>query len=182
MVYTSPQGLRPACLLIALIGFVVLTAVPGGACCYDPPDEDSPSEQTAAPSSETAAAPPSAGGQAAALGMSAPSEAAEEGSSGVPAPRFVMISQMMAEGRYLRARQLAEARLKTRPYDHHLWQLLEQIYKKLGLQGRTANAAYQARIAAPGWRPPAPSPLPPSAQKGYVTKLLQAVREFKPID
>ena len=88
----------------------------------------------------------------------------------------------MAEGRYLRARQLAESRLKTRPYDHHLWGLLEQIYQKLGLKGRTADAAFQAKITDPDWRPPVPPPLPASAQKRYVAKLLQAVREFKPID
>ena len=176
---TGCAGLVVALVLAVMLGQGVRTPV--HACCYDPPEDDSASEPVSAPPAAEDAAPsapaPSAD-TSARSGSSADSDAASSSS----APRFAMISQMMAEGRYLRARQLAESRLKTRPYDHHLWALLEQIYRKLGLQGRTADAAFQSKITDPDWRPPVPPPLPASAQKRYVAKLLQAVREFKPID
>ena len=162
------------CLVLGL-------AVSADACCYDPPENDTPSEQVSAPAAEQAAAlsaPPASTGTPTQQTISAEADEVSVSS----APRFVMIQQMMAEARYLRARQLAESRLRTRPYDHHLWALLEQIYGKLGLQGRTVDAAYQAGVTHPDWQPPAPPPPPISAQKRYVAKLLQSVREFKPID
>ena len=184
------SALKKGCagLVIALVLAEVLVQgvkAPVHACCYDPPEDDSASEQSSAPPPEQADAPsaPSAPSVSAAsppVQEASSSGADEEAPSS--APRFALISQMMAEGRYLRARQLAESRLKTRPYDHHLWGLLEQIYQKLGLQGRTADAAFQVKITDPDWRPPVSPSLPASAQKRYVAKLLQAVREFKPID
>ena len=176
---TGCMGLVVALVLAVMLGQGVRTPV--HACCYDPPEDDSASEPVSAPPAaedDAPSAPAPSADTSARSGSSADSDAASSSS----APRFAMISQMMAEGRYLRARQLAESRLKTRPYDHHLWALLEQIYRKLGLQGRTADAAFQAKITDPDWRPPVPPPLPASAQKRYVAKLLQAVREFKPID
>ena len=176
---TGCAGLVVALVLAVMLGQGVRTPV--HACCYDPPEDDSASEPVSAPPAEQASAPSA---QAPSADTSAPSGSSTDSYSAFssPAPRFAMVRQMMAEGRYLRARQIAEDRLKTRPYDHHLWVLLEQIYRKLGLQGRTADAAYQAKISDPDWQEPAP-PLPPvSAQKRYVAKLLQAVREFKPID
>ena len=176
---TGCAGLVVALVLAVMLGQGVRTPV--HACCYDPPEDDSASEPVPAPPAEQAAAP-SAPAPSADTSARSGSSADSDSDPSSPAPRFAMISQMIAEGRYLRARQLAESRLKTRPYDHHLWGLLEQIYQKLGLQGRTADAAFQAKITDPDWRPPVPPPLPASAQKRYVAKLLQAVREFKPID
>ena len=175
---TGCAGLVVALVLAVMLGQGVRTPV--HACCYDPPENDSASDQASTPPTAEDAAP-----SAPALsGIYLPDRllCRSRFDSSSPAPRFAMISQMIAEGRYLRARQLAESRLKTRPYDHHLGGLLEQIYQKLGLKGRTADAAFQAKITDPDWRPPVPPPLPASAQKRYVAKLLQAVREFKPID
>ena len=170
---TGVAGLVVALVLAVMLGQGIRTPV--HACCYDPPEDDSFSDQASAPPAEQEASPSAPSVSAASTQVQeASSSEADEGTSS-PAPRFAMISQMMAEGRYLRARQLAESRLKTRPYDHHLWALLEQIYRKLGLQGRTADAAFQAKITDPDWRPPVPPPLPASAQKRYVAKLLQAV-------
>lgn len=176
------KWLRPACLLITISGLSLLMAMPGTACCYDPPADNSQSDQADSPPAEddTALSLPSAALTTPAAGPASSEQTAETSAEAVP--RFLLISQMMADGRYLRARQLAEARLKTRPFDHHLWTLLEQIYSKLGLSGRTRQAAFKAEITHPDWRPPEPPPLPQSDQKRYVTKMLQAVREFKPID
>jgi len=182
--------------LAGLVGVVLLLVIlgqgtvhPVQACCYDPPDDDSMSDTDSAPpaddageagDTEEAMAPAPAASANQSVVTGAPTEG--DGAFVSSAPSFAMVRQMMAEGRYLRARQIAESRLKTRPYDHNLWALLEQIYEKLGLQGRTADAAYQAKISDPDGQPPAPPPPAVSAQKRYVTKLLQAVREFKPID
>ena len=176
---TGCAGLVVALVLAVMLGQCVKTPV--HACCYDPPEDDSASEPVSAPPAEQAAAP-SAPAPSADTSARSGSSTDSDSAFSSPAPRFAMVRQMMAEGRYLRARQIAEDRLKTRPYDHHLWALLEQIYRKLGLQGRTADAAYQAKISDPDWQEPAPPPPPVSAQKRYVAKLLQAVREFKPID
>ena len=176
---TGCAGLVVALVLAVMLGQGVRTPV--HACCYDPPENDSASDQASTPPTAEDAAP-SALAPSGDISARSDSSADSDSDSSSPAPRFAMISQMIAEGRYLRARQLAESRLKTRPYDHHLWGLLEQIYQKLGLKGRTADAAFQAKITDPDWRPPVPPPLPASAQKRYVAKLLQAVREFKPID
>ena len=173
------MGLVVALVLAIMLGQGV--RVPVQACCYDPPDDDSVSEPISAPPAAEDAAP-SAPAVSADTSVRSESSADSDAESASPAPRFVMVRQMMAEGRYLRARQIAEDRLKTRPYDHQLWALLEQIYRKMGLQGRTADAAYQAKISDPDWQAPAPPPPRVSAQKRYGAKRLQAVRVFKPID
>ena len=178
-------GLGVIVLLIGLPGglsglFAGIT--PGLACCYDPPEDNSASQQISAPPADEPQPAFTPSVTVSSVAADAPSERSDEASPSRSQSRFVMIRQMIAEGRYLRARQLAEARLKTRPYDHQLWQILEIIYKKLGLQQKTADAARQAQISNPSWRPQPPPPVPPDEQKRYVTKMLQAVREFKPVD
>ena len=116
---TGCAGLVVALVLAVMLGQGV--RMPVHACCYDPPEDDRASESVSAPPAEQAAAP-SVSADSTPV-QAASSSGADEGASS-PAPRFAMISQMMAEGRYLRARQLAESRLKTRPYDHHLWACL----------------------------------------------------------
>lgn len=185
-VCSSAFSLTGAPFAAVLFVIAALFAMPATACCYEAPEDDSAGEEAAAPPAEDEAS--SSGDEEPAA--PSPARVAEIRAANDPdnpplstaVPRFTVIRQMMADGRYLAARREAEARLKTRPYDHRLWALLEQIYSRLGLQGRTANAAYQAKVSAPDWRPPAPPPPPVSAQKRYVGKLLQAVREFKPID
>ena len=123
---TGCAGLVVALVLAVMLGQGVRTPV--HACCYDPPEDDSASEPVSAPPAAEDAAP-SAPAPSADTSARSGSSADSDSAFSSPAPRFAMISQMMAEGRYLRARQLAESRLKTRPYDHHLWGLLEQIYQ-----------------------------------------------------
>ena len=88
----------------------------------------------------------------------------------------------MADGQYLRARQMAEKQLETRPFDFQLWGLLETIYSKMGLQNKTRTAAKNKELMNPRRRP-LPQPAPPmSQQKRYVAKLLQAIGEYKPVE
>lgn len=87
----------------------------------------------------------------------------------------------MADGQYLRARQVAEKQLEERPFDFQLWGLLETIYSKMGLQNKTRTAAKNEELMNPRRRPPPQPASPMSQQKRYVAKLLQAIGEYKPV-
>ena len=173
-------------LELSLTGF---TAPPSSACCYDPPDYADGAEQAQPPTANLSGE----GGEDSATIPDEPEEAQlllysselseQEDPSSVSAgvKNFGLIRQFMADGQYLRARQLAEKRLEARPFDFQLWGLLETIYSKMGLQDKTRTAAKNKELMNPRRRP-LPQPVPQmSQQKRYVAKLLQAVGEYKPV-
>lgn len=187
---TKLISLRLFSVLIALFGLgtTSLTALPSFACCYDPPDYDDTSDQAQLPTANA----PVEESQDSATAQDVPEEAKlllyspdssdqqDPSSAATVAENFPLIRRFMADGLYLRARQMAEKRLETRPFDYQLWGLLETIYSKMGLKNKTSTAAKNAETMNPRRQPP-PQPSPPmSQQKRYVAKLLQAIGEYKP--
>ena len=183
---------QPFYLLIILLGLGVtgMTALPSSACCYDPPDYDGTSDQAAPPPADQ---PGEAGQNSAAaqemteeaqtmLYSAEPSNQQGQSSAATGAENFLLIRRYMSDGQYLRAKQMAEKRLTTRPFDYQLWGLLKTIYSKMGLQNKARSAANNAELMNPRRRPPPPPAPPISQQKRYVTKLLQAVGEYKPVE
>ena len=182
----------PFCLFIVLLELSLtgLTAPPSSACCYDPPEYADRAEQAQPPTAdlsgqggEDSATVPDVPEEAQLLLYSSePSEQQDPSSAGAGVKNFGLIRQFMADGQYLRARQMAEKQLEARPFDFQLWGLLETIYSKMGLQNKTRTAAKNEELMNPRRRPP-PQPAPPmSQQKRYVAKLLQAIGEYKPVE
>ena len=182
----------PFCVFIVLLelGITGLTAPPSSACCYEPPEYADKEEQAQPPTAD----PSGQGGEDSATVRDLPeeaqlllysSESSEQDyppSAGAGVKNFGLIRQFMADGQYLRARQIAENQLEARPFDFQLWGLLETIYSKMGLQNKTRTAAKNEQLMNPRRRPP-PQPAPPmSEQKRYVAKLLQAIGEYKPVE
>ena len=181
---------QPFFVLIVLLelGITGLTAPPTFACCYDPPEYADTSEEVQSP-----AAPSDEADQNSSIVQDVSEEAQfpiyssesndqqELSSAATDIETFPLIKRFMADGQYLRARQMAEKQLETRPFDFQLWGLLEIIYGKMGLQNKTREAVKNKELMNPRWRPP-PQPAPPmSQQKRYVAKLLQAIGEYKPV-
>ena len=182
----------PFCVFIVLVELSItgLTALPSSACCYDPPDYADTAEPAQPPTDD----PSAQGGEESAtvpdvpeeaqllLYSSEPSEPQDPSSAGAGVKNFGLIRQFMADGQYLRARQLAEKQLEKRPFDFQLWGLLETIYSKMGLKNKTRTAAKNEEVMNPRMRPP-PQPAPSmSQQRRYVAKLLQAIGEYKPVE
>jgi len=180
------------CVFIVLLGLSItgLTAPPSSACCYDPPEYANRAEQeqplTADLSDqggEDSATVPDVPEEAQLLLYSSePSEQQDPSSAGASAKNFGLIRQFLADGQYLRARQMAEKQLEARPFDFQLWGLLKTIYSKMGLQNKTRTAANNEELMNPRRRPPPQPALPMSQQKRYVAKLLQAIGEYKPVE
>ena len=182
----------PFCIFIVLLALSItgLTAPPSSACCYDPPEYSDRAEQAQPPPADLSgqvvddnATGPDVPKEAQLLLYSSePSEQQDPSSAGASVKNFGLIRQFMADGQYLRARQMAEKQLEARPFDFQLWGLLETIYSKMGLQNKTRTAAKNEELMNPRRRPP-PQPAPPmSQQKRYVAKLLQAIGEYKPVE
>ena len=182
----------PFCVFIVLLVLSItgLTAQPSSACCYEPPEYSDRTEQAQPPTAdlsgqggEDSATVPDVPEEAQLLLYSSePSEQQDTSSADAGVKNFGLIRQFMADGQYLRARQLAEKQLETRPFDFQLWGLLETIYEKMGLQNKTRKAAKNKEVMNPRRRPP-PQPAPPmSQQKRYVAKLLQAIGEYKLVE
>ena len=182
----------PFCLFIVLLELSLtgLTAPPSSACCYDPPEYADRAEQAQPPTDdlldqggEDSTTVPDVPEEAQPLLYSSDSsEQQDPSSAGAGVRNFGLIRQFMADGQYLRARQMAEKQLEVRPFDFQLWGLLETIYSKMGLQNKTRTAAKNEELMNPRRRPP-PQPAPPmSQQKRYVAKLLQAIGEYKPVE
>ena len=182
----------PFCVLIVLLELSItgLTAPPSSACCYDPPEYADRAEQAQLPTADLSGQ----GGEDSATGpdvpeeaqlllySSEPSEQQDLSSAGAGVKNFGLIREFMADGQYLRARQMAEKQLEARPFDFQLWGLLETIYSKMGLQNKTRTAEKNEEIMNPRRRlPPQPAPSM-SQQKRYVAKLLQAIGEYKPVE
>ena len=179
----------PFCVFIVLLVLSItgLTAPPSSACCYDPPEYADRAEQAQLPTADLSGQ----GGEDSAnvpeeaqllLYSSEPSEQQDQSSAGAGVKNFGLIRQFMADGQYLRARQMAEKQLEARPFDFQLWGLLETIYGKLGLQNKTRTAAKNEELMNPRRRPPSQLAPPMSQQKRYVAKLLQAIGEYKPVE
>ena len=180
-------------MLIVLLGLGLtgLTASPSSACCYDPPDNDDTSNQMSPPSSTDLSSETGQGSTAVPYVpedvqlLSYSDESSDQqgsNSASVGAGNFLQIRLLMTDGQYLKAKQIAEKRLTTRPFDFQLWSLLQTIYNKLGLQNKTKIASKNAELMDPRWRPfPRPDP-PMSQQKRYVYKLLQAIGEYKLVE
>ena len=180
------------CVFIVLLELSItgLTAPPSFACCYDPPEYPDRSEQVQPPTAD----PSGQGGDDSAtvpgvpeetqllLYSSEPSELQDPSSAGASVKNFGLIRQFMADGQYLRARQMAEKQLEARPFDFQLWGLLENIYSKMGLQNKTRTAAKNEELMNPRRRPPLQPAPQMSQQKRYVAKLLQAIGEYKPVE
>ena len=167
-----------------------LTAPPSSACCYDPPEYADRAEQAQTPTADLSgqwgednATVTDVSEEAQLLLYSSePSEQQDPSSAGASAKNFGLIRQFLADGQYLRARQMAEKQLEARPFDFQLWGLLKTIYSKMGLQNKTSTAAKNEELMNPRRRLP-PQPVPPmSQQKRYVAKLLQAIGEYKPVE
>ena len=183
---------RPFCVLIVLLelSIIGLTAQPSSSCCYDPPDYADTAEQAQPPSSDlpseasqdTATLPDVPKEAQPSLYSGDPFEQQNPSTAGIGVQNFALIRQFMADGQYLRARQMAEKQLEARPFDFKLWGLLEIIYSKMELQNKTRTAAKNAEIMNPRRRPPPQPALPLSQQKRYVAKLLQAIGEYKPVE
>ena len=182
----------PFCVFIVLLELSItgLTAPPSSACCYDPPEYTDGAEQAQPPTAElsgqggddSATVPDVPEEAQLLLYSSEPSEQQDPSSAGAGVKNFGLIRQFMADGQYLRARQMAEKQLEARPSDFQLWGLLETIYSKMGLKTKTRTAARNEELMNPRRRPP-PQPAPPmSEQKNYVVKLLQAIGEYKPVE
>ena len=182
----------PFCVFIVLLELSItgLTASPSSACCYDPPEYADSADQVQPPTADLLGQ----GGQESAtvpdvpeeaqllLYSSEPSEQQDPSSAGAGVKNFGLIRQFMADGQYLRAKQLAEKQLEARPFDFQLWGLLETIYSKMGLKNKTRTAAKNEELMNPRMRPP-PQPAPSmSQQKRYVAKLLQAIGEYKSVE
>ena len=182
----------PFCVFVVLLELSItgLTIRPSSACCYDPPEYDDKAEQVQLPTadlsgqggedSETVLDVPEEAQLL--LYSSEPSEQQDPSPSGAGVKNFGLIRQFMADGQYLRARQLAEKQLEARPFDFELWGLLETIYSKMGLQNKTRTAAKNEELMNPRRRPPPQPTQPMSQQKRYVAKLLQAIGEYKPVE
>ena len=183
---------QPFYLLIILLGLGVtgMTALPSSACCYDPPDYDGTSDQAAPPpadqpgeASQNSAAALEMTEEAQTMLYSAePSNQQGQSSAATGAENFLLIRRYMSDGQYLRAKQMAEKRLTTRPFDYQLWGLLKTIYSKMGLQNKARSAANNAELMNPRRRPPQQPAPQISQQKRYVAKLLQAIGEYKPVE
>ena len=182
----------PFCVFLVLLvlSLTSLTAPPSSACCYDPPEYADRAEQAQSPTAdlsgqggENSATVPDVPEEAQLLLYSSePSEQQDRSSAGAGVKNFGLIRQFMADGQYLRARQMAEKQLEARPFDFQLWGLLETIYSKMGLKNKTRTAAKNEELMNPRRRPP-PQPAPPmSEQKRYLAKLLQAIGEYKPVE
>ncbi len=182
----------PFCLFIVLLELSLtgLTAPPSSACCYDPPEYADRAEQAQPPTDDLldqggddSKTVPDVPEEAQPLLYSSDSyEQQDPSSAGAGVRNFGLIRQFMADGQYLRARQMAEKQLEVRPFDFQLWGLLETIYSKMGLQNKTRTAEKNEELMNPRRRPP-PQPAPPmSQQKRYVAKLLQAIGEYKPVE
>ena len=181
---------QPFFVLIVLLelGITGLTTPPTFACCYDPPEYANTSDEVqspAGPSDEvdqdsTIIQDISEEAQFS-LYSSKSNDQQELSSPATGVETFPLIKRFMADGQYLRARQLAEKQLETRSFDFQLWGLLEIIYGKMGLQNKTRAALKNKELMSPRWRPP-PQPAPPmSQQKRYVAKLLQAIGVYKSV-
>ena len=177
-------------IVLLELSIASLTAPPSSACCYDPPENTDRAEQAQPPTADLS----SQGGEDSAtvpdvpeeaqplLYSSEPSEQQDTSSAGTGVQNFGLIRQFMADGQYLRARQMAEKQLEARPFDFQLWGLLETIYGKLGLQNKTRTAAKNEELMNPRRRPPSQLAPPMSQQKRYVARLLQAIGEYKPVE
>ena len=182
----------PFCVFIVLLVLSItgLTATPSSACCYDPPEYADRAEQAqpltadlSGQGSEDSATVPDVPEEAKVqLYSSESSDQQDPSSAGAGVKNFGLIRQLMADGQYLRARQMAEKQLEARPFDFQLWGLLETIYSKMGLQNKTRTAAKNEELMNPRRRPPPQPALPMSQQKRYVAKLLQAIGEYKPVE
>ena len=137
-------SLRPFCVLIVLLELSItgLTVPSSYACCYDPPDYADTAEQAQPPTTDPSGkasqhsetvpdVPEEAQLQ---LYSSESSERQNSSSADTGSENSALIRRLMADGQYLRARQMAEKRLEARPFDFQLWGLLETIYSKMGLQ------------------------------------------------
>ncbi len=183
---------QPFCLLVVLLALSItgLIALPSSACCYDPPDYTDASDQAQSPAADPPGevdqdrtTVPDVAEEAQLLTYSEePSDQKSLSSAGAGAENFLLIRRYMADGQYLRARQMAEKRLITRPFDYQLWGLLETIYNRMGLQNKTRIAAKNAELMNPRRRPPPQAAQPISQQKRYVAKMLQAIGEYKPVE
>ena len=182
----------PFCMLFVLLELSItgLSALPSYACCYDPPQNADRAEQVQPPAADSEGQAnedniPVLNVQEEAellLYSSEPYEQQDPSSAGAGVKNFALIRQFMADGQYLRARQMAEEQLELRPFDFQLWGLLETIYSKIGLQNKTRTAAKNKELMNPRRRPP-PQPTPQlSQQKRYVVKLLQAIGVYKPVE
>ena len=182
----------PFCVFIVLLvpSIIGLTALPSSACCYDPPEYTDRAEQAQPATADLSGQ----GGEDNAtvsdvseeaqllLYSSEPTEQHDLSSASASVKNFGLIRQFLADGQYLRARQMAEMQLEARPFDFQLWGLLKTIYGKMGLQNKTRTAAKNQELMNPRRRPP-PQPAPLlSEQKRYVAKLLQAIGEYKPVE
>ena len=189
---TKQISALPFCMFIVLseLSIIGLKATPSSACCYDPPEYADREEQEKPPTADLSGQ----GGEDSATAPDVPEEAQlllyssksseqqDPSSAGAGVKNFGLIRQFMADGQYLRARQMAEKRLEVRPFDFQLWGLLETIYSKIGLKNKTRTAAKNKEQMNPRRRPP-PQPAPRmSQQKRYVSNLLQAIGEYKPVE
>ena len=182
----------PFCVFIVLLvlSIIGLSAPPSSACCYDPPEYADSAEQAQPTTADLSgqwgednATVTDVSEEAQLLLYSSePSEQQDPSSAGASVKNFGLIRQFLADGQYLRARQMAEKQLEARPFDFQLWGLLKTIYSKMGLQNKTRTAATNEELMNPRRRLP-PQPVPPmSQQKRYVAKLLQAIGEYKPVE
>ena len=127
----------PFCVFIVLLvlSITVLIAPPSSACCYDPPEYADRAEQAQPPTDdlldqggEDSTTVPDVPEEAQLmLYSSEPSEQQDPSSAGASAKNFGLIRQFLADGQYLRARQMAEKQLEARPFDFQLWGLLKTI-------------------------------------------------------
>ena len=182
----------PFCVFIVLLEVSItgLTAPPSSACCYDPPEYAVRAEQAQPPTADLSGQESEDSATVSdvpeetqlLLYSSEPSEQQDPSSAGAGIKNFGLIRQLIADGQYLRAKQMAEKQLEARPFDFQLWGLLETIYSRMGLQNKTRAAAKNEELMNPRRRPP-PQPAPQmSQQKRYVAKLLQAIGEYKPVE
>ena len=182
----------PFCVFIVLLVLSItgFTATPSSACCYDPPEYADRAQQAqpltadlSGQGGEDSATVPDVPEEAKVqLYSSESSDQQDPSSAGAGVKNFGLIRQLMADGQYLRARQMAEKQLEARPFDFQLWGLLETIYSKMGLQNKTRTAAKNEELMNPRRRPPPQSAPPMSQQKRYVAKLLQAIGEYNPVE
>ena len=182
----------PFCVFIVLLvlSLTGLTAPPSSACCYDPPEYADRAEQAqpttadlSGQSGEDNTTVPDVSEEAQLLFYSSvPSEQQDSSSAGASVKNFGLIREFLADGQYLKARQMAEKQLEARPFDFQLWGLLKTIYSKMELQNKTRTAAKNEELMNPRRRPPPQPALPMSQQKRYVAKLLQAIGEYKPVE
>ena len=111
----------PFCVFIVLLELSItgLTAPPSSACCYDPPEYADKVEQAqpttadlSGQGGEDSSTVPDVQEEAKPLLYSSePSEQQNPSSAGAGVKNFGLIRQFMADGQYLRARQMAEKQL-----------------------------------------------------------------------